>query len=206
MENVEGLLLAGGKSSRMGGLHKGSLRLETETFAEHLVQELKKEAGQVWISYGETLHETYAGCKVVRDRYPDCGPIGGLQAGFSAAGQDLVLVAACDLPLLTIELYRELLRCMEAEEARRKEQLDGAVPVLDGRIHPLAAVYRKSAAAVMEEQLQQKEYRVRKALEKLKILYVDLSGKTALAGMLQNINTPEEYRAMRRGGDGTCRN
>lgn len=225
---LDGLILAGGKSTRMGGTHKGSLLIEAETFTERLVKELKKDAGKVWLSYGGQVHERYEGCGIVRDIYPECGPIGGLHAGLAACTGDGVMAAACDMPFLKIELYRYLARRMEEEEQKTGESLDGVVPVLNcraklpeermdiqqgvrsclncpadrsesvGKVNPLAAIYRKSAAALLEEQIRNKEYRIRSALQKLKILYLDLDEGSELGQMLRNINTISEYQMMYR--------
>ena len=53
---ADGLILAGGKSTRMGGAHKGNLMCGNETFTMRLIREMQKEAQQVWISYGEKIH------------------------------------------------------------------------------------------------------------------------------------------------------
>lgn len=204
---LDGLILAGGKSTRMGGRHKGSLLIEEETFTERLVKELKQDAGQIWLSYGEQIHECYEGCRIVRDVYTDCGPIGGLHAGLVSCGADGVMAAACDMPFLKIELYRYLRCKMEAEEQRTGGKFDGVVPVLkrqaDAResvrkVNPLAAIYRKSAVSVLEEQIKNKDYRIRSALQKLKILYLDLEEEHELGQMLRNINTIADYQIMHR--------
>lgn len=198
MLRLEGLILAGGKSTRMGGRHKGSLLIEEETFTERLVKELRKEAGQIWLSYGEDVHETYEETQIVRDIYPDCGPMGGLHAGLVSCSADGVMVAACDMPFLKIELFQYLRYRMEEEELRTGEALDGVVPILEGRVNPLAAIYKKSAAGVLEQQIKNNDYRIRSALQRLRILYLNLDAECELRPMLQNINTISEYQMMYR--------
>lgn len=205
MMQADGLILAGGKSRRMGGIHKGSLIYGNETFTQILAKELKKEAQKVWLSYGQEVRERIAGCGIVRDIYENSGPIGGLYAGLRMCANDCLLAAACDMPFLKIELfrylYRELFRRDEAEPAAsermniQSSRYDGAVPVINGRIHPLAAIYKKSSVGVLEEQIKDKNYRLRDALLRLDILYVDMTGKKDFERMLQNINTRQEYEA-----------
>ena len=219
---MDGLILAGGKSRRMGGRHKGEMaccpsvrsghalsdesrlsnqagaggRQEGETFLGRMIAEFRKETDTVMISYGEKVHREYEDCKIVRDIYPDCGPIGGLHAGFRESDSEKIMVAACDMPFLGIELYRFLIDEMEREEKRRGCLLGGVVPMSDGRIHPLAAVYRKGMGVILEEQIAVGEYRLRKALERLEILYVDVSKNPEMCRMLRNINTVEEYEQL----------
>lgn len=190
---VEGLILAGGKSSRMGGRHKGSLMYREETFVQRLIRELQQGTKQIWLSYGCDRHETYAECSILTDIYPDCGPIGGIHAGLSACGCEWMLVAACDMPFLKIELFRYLWKELEQAES---EEYAGAVPVVKGRIHPLAAIYRKRIAGILEKQIVTGSLRLRDALGRMKILYVDVSDIREYAEMLRNINTIEEYEEL----------
>lgn len=186
LKNMDGLILAGGKSSRMGGRHKGFLTYEEETFMERLVKELKKEAKQLWVSYGMEAHAAYEGCRLVFDEYPGCGPLGGLHAGLKACETEELIVAACDMPFLKGELFSYL--------SERLKDFDGVVPAASGKIHPLAAIYKKSVLPVLEEQIKNGNYRLQDALKKLNIAYIDVSEREDFKRMLQNINTAEDYK------------
>lgn len=183
---MDGLILAGGKSSRMGGKHKGFLQMEEETFMERLIRELTQRAEYLWISYGTDIHANYEGCRVVMDEYPGCGPIAGIHAGLCACESEMLMVSACDMPFLKKELY-DLLE-------REIEDHDGVVPVVGGRTHPLASIYRKRILPVLEAQLTSGNYRLKDALAELDIVYVDVSEQAEYVRMLQNINTIEEYQ------------
>ncbi len=227
---AEGLILAGGQSTRMGGRHKGSLTYRDETFTHHLVRELKRGVSCVRLSYGQEVKDEGIECPVVMDIYPGCGPIGGIYAGLRACESEWMLAAACDMPLMKIEMYC----CLMDMLGRKGEEIlayDGAVPVTGSRIHPLAAIYRarkpvnKEAsvltehmmgrqveiqadagseypvnrpdmADILEEQIQRGNYRIRDALNRLNILYVDVTGNKGFEQMLRNINTIEEYRQL----------
>ncbi len=193
---VEGLILAGGKSSRMGGCHKGSLTYKRESFTQILVKELRKEAACVRLSYGQEKREDQGEYPVVMDIYSGCGPIGGIHAGLKACGSEWLLVAACDMPFLKIELFRYMM-----DEFGQKKtgdiRYDGVVPVTDGRIHPLAAIYRTGMTDILEEQIKREVYCIRDALKRLNILYIDVAGKKMFEQMLRNINTQEEYERLR---------
>ena len=193
---MDGLPLAGGKSSRMGGRHKGDLLYGNETFTTRMIHEFSKDADTIWISYGAKVHGTYENCRIVRDIYPDCGPIGGIHAGLTACESDEVMVAACDMPFLKIELFRYLKTKMD--EAGKQEHIiyDGVMPVLERRMHPLAAIYRKCVAQVMERQILSGNYKIRDAFEKMHILYVDVTENENFARMLRNVNTMEEYKML----------
>ncbi|HIW60272.1 MAG TPA: molybdenum cofactor guanylyltransferase [Candidatus Anaerobutyricum avicola] len=211
-ESWDGLILAGGRNRRMGGRPKGELTLCRHTFTEIIRDELQKEARQIRLSYGTEKRQEYAGCDIVMDIYPGCGPMGGLHAGLSAVaeeGRDGVLAAACDMPFLRIGLYRYLLERLMEEEAKTGDLLDGAVPVTkqrrvvltgdlmpERRIHPLAAVYRTSMREVLERKIRAGRYRLTDALAEARILYVNVSGNPQFVTMLQNINHISEYEAL----------
>lgn len=182
---MDALILAGGKSSRMGGLHKGNLRIGEESFTQRLVCELQPHVEHILLSYGETVQQELPGCLIIQDEYKDCGPMGGLHAGLKSCCSELLLVSACDTPLLKWELYAFLLSHLQ--------QHDAVVPVADGKIHPLTAIYRKSFLPVFEQGLQSGNYRLRSALEQADVCYVDVP---QFASMLKNINTMEEYQAL----------
>lgn len=193
---AEGLILAGGKSSRMGGRHKGSLTYQNETFTQVLIKELKKEVPCVRLSYGQEIQENHSECPIVLDIYQNCGPIGGLYAGLKACTFEWMLVAACDMPLLKIEIFRYLGKQL-AGKAEAAKVCDGVVPVSGGRIHPLAAIYRTRISDILKVQIEEGNNRVRDALKRLNILYVDVTGVSCFEKMLHNINTIEEYARLR---------
>lgn len=192
---AEGLILAGGRSTRMGGIHKGTLIYERETFTQRLIRELQSVSVCVRISYGSERREDGRDCPAVMDIYPGCGPIGGIHAGLKAGEREWMAVAACDMPFLKAELFGCLMkRISEAEE--KGIFFDGAVPVAGGRLHPLAAVYRTGTARVFEEQILAGNYRLGDVLRRLNLLYADLTGQKRWEEMLRNINTAEEYERL----------
>ncbi len=98
MMQADGLILAGGKSTRMGGRHKGDLFFQEQTFLERIIEELKKVVSTVWISYGDLIRREYPGCEIVQDEYPERGPIGGLHAGFKKSRSELIFTAPAICP------------------------------------------------------------------------------------------------------------
>ncbi len=187
--NADGLILAGGKSTRMHGFHKGNLLYDEKTFVERLILEMKKEVQNIWISYGEKIQEEYIECRVVQDQYLECGPIGGLHAGLEKSANEWIFVAACDMPFLRIELYQFLRDFIE-----EKDRV--VVPVMEGKVHPLAAVYRKDFKQIVEKQILSGNYKIMDLLKREDIHYVDVSDYCELCQMLRNINTMDQYEKL----------
>lgn len=189
---MDGLILAGGKSSRMGGKHKGFLKCKDKTFMDRLIEELGSVAEHLWISYGTEIHAEYSMGTIITDIYPGCGPISGIHEGLKSCMSRELMVAACDMPYLKGELFSYL----SEKLLESTEDVEGVVPVVAGKIHPLAAIYKKRTLPVFEEQIKEGNYRLRDALGKMNILYVDMTGEEKWENMLRNVNTPEEYKGI----------
>ena len=186
----------------MAGRHKGMLLTpEGVTFTDRLAAEMHKLTDLVYISYGDTIQMEAAECRIVRDIYKGCGPVGGMHAVLTRAfldGAAAVATAACDMPYVTSDffryLYEQLVVRTDISGDRKSpfDLYDGVVAVTSGKIHPLAAIYSVRAAGICKTQLEERNLRVRDALAKLRILYVNLEG-TAYERMILNINTEDDY-------------
>lgn len=188
---MDGLILAGGRGSRMGGRHKGNLKVGDTTFVQRLISEMKRETERIYLSYGECMREHYEGCIVLQDLYQGLGPIGGIYTGLRNCESDCLMVVACDMPFLKIELFRFLMG-ISAEKEAGLSGCDVWIPVCGGRNHPLAAIYRKNTANVLETQIHAGDYRMGSVLKKLKTAYIEVRD-AELVRMLCNVNTLEDY-------------
>lgn len=135
---------------------------------------------------GQALPSLPSGVEIVRDTVPEEGPLRGLAAGLAAlAGRaDIAFVAACDLPRLTPDFVRSVLAQLD--------DADAAVPVADGRLHPLAAAYRVTLLPTVEGLLGEGSRRMLDLLEVVRVRHVP-----AAASLLVNVNSPDEYAAAR---------
>lgn len=183
---ADGLILAGGKSRRMEGFHKGNLRYGEHTFTECLIQEMKKEVQTLWISYGNHKKEEYSDCRIILDEYPNCGPIGGIHSALKNSENEWICVSACDMPFLKAEFYQMMWE-------QKKENVMGIVPVKNGKVHPLAAIYKKEMEEIVQTQIVQGKYRMMELLQQVPIQYVDVTGNIQVERMLYNVNTREDY-------------
>lgn len=187
---VDILILAGGENRRMQGRFKGALPTAADpasvTFLDRLIAELAPHTEHLRISGKSDGSVLPAGIPVIADIYPGCGPIGGIHAGLSSASGDWTAVAACDMPLLTWELYEYLL-------SYRTSFADAILPTLKGKYHPLAGLYRHRLLPLLEEAIRNRDYKLLIPLQRSHLISVPLDSRPDLAAMLVNINTPEEY-------------
>jgi len=119
MREVTGVILAGGRGLRMGGVDKGLQSLNGRPLVQWVLDRLAPQVGTVLINANQNLAR-YAefGCPVVPDRIRDfAGPLAGLHAALAYATTPLVATAACDSPFLPTDLVQRLRNALEAENA-----------------------------------------------------------------------------------------
>jgi molybdopterin-guanine dinucleotide biosynthesis protein A len=202
MDSIEGFVLAGGASSRMG-TDKAQLVLGGQTFIERIARALQSVASTVTVvgsnREGENDRVSLNGhtLPVVPDVFEKWGALGGLHAALSAARADWALVVACDLPFVTGELFLRL--------ADLRADWDAVAPVQnDHRPQPLCAVYRTSTCRpIIEKLIKAGERRPLTLLQSVRTRWVtfeELAGLDGASQFFENVNTPEDYaRAQRQG-------
>jgi molybdenum cofactor guanylyltransferase len=179
-EPCSGFVLAGGKSSRMGQ-NKAFLTIAGEPLVVRIARELAAVTGSVTL-VGEPGLYAGLGFEVIPDGYPGCGPLAGIHAALQHARHDWSLVAACDMPV-SAHIWGEL--------TSRSRSDSGVIMAVDeeGRPEPLAALYHRRCASVIEEALAAGRYKVTDALAGLHVVQVPFEGAA-----FRNLNTPEQWR------------
>jgi molybdopterin-guanine dinucleotide biosynthesis protein A len=134
-------------------------------------------------SYGE----------VIEDRYPGCGPLGGIHAALCATQTDLNLVLSVDMPLMTAGFLRWLVQL-----AVSGPEL-AFVAEAQGRRQPLCAVYRRAAQCVIEQALKMGDYKVDRIFPLIPTRDVkedELLAAGFSPAIFCNVNTPADYEAV----------
>lgn len=136
--------------------------------------------------------------RVVTDAIPNSGPVGGLAAGLGAAVEDLCWVLSCDLPFVTPELGRLLLR--ELDGIERQSAPRALIPVLGGRDQPLCSAWDAEAAVIAERCLTAGRRSVRELLDGLDARRLSEERLRELGDptrLLLNVNTSEDLERAR---------
>jgi len=141
--NFAALLLAGGRSTRMG-TDKAALHLDDAPLWQRQLATLRALApAELYISGRRDGPFAAAGVEIIEDLVSDLGPLGGFAAAFARIEAPRVLVLAIDLPLITPDFLRTLL----AEPG-------GVIPQRGDFFEPLAALYPRTAAPLAHTALQ----------------------------------------------------
>ena len=186
-----GVLLAGGRASRLGGVPKGLLRVEGEPIAARSLRLFASIFDASMIVAGEGSPYRSMSAPVEADRVPGKGAPGGVHAGLSAAATEWIFAAACDMPFLRAEPIRFL-------AARRQ----GAAAVLvrsGGRLQPLHAFWSRACLPVLERMLAEGNPSLLdlaaavpvRVVEEAEWRAVDPDGRA-----LENVNTPEDVERL----------
>ncbi|MGA7782466.1 MAG: molybdenum cofactor guanylyltransferase MobA [Paraburkholderia sp.] len=197
--HLTGLVLAGGRGMRMGGVDKGLQLLHGEALASHVLKRLAPQTGPLLISANRHA-EAYAAlgapfsATVVADTLPGFpGPLAGLLAGLRAADTAFVLSAPCDSPGLPADLATRLAHALEAHGADI-----ATVSTIDGlgnsSIHPVFALLRTSLADDLSAFLEAGERKVRAWYARHKTVEVTFTDERAF----YNINSLQELADLER--------
>jgi molybdopterin-guanine dinucleotide biosynthesis protein A len=197
--NITGLVLAGGRGMRMGGVDKGLQPLHGEALAAHVLKRLAPQTGPLLISANRNP-EAYAalgapfGARIVADTlagFP--GPLAGLLAGLRAAGTDFVLSAPCDTPGVPTDLAARLALALDAQQGDI-----ATVSTTDSHgnvsIHPVFALLRTTLADDLSAFLEAGERKVRAWYARHKTVEVAFADERAF----YNINSLQELADLER--------
>ncbi len=183
--SVSAAIMAGGKSKRMGQ-DKAWIELDGEPLIRRVANVLAQVADEVIIVANDPKYATL-GLRVVPDRFPDGGALGGIATGLSAATHDRVLVAACDMPFLSTEVWRVLLD--------HRYEADVVIPKIGGEFETLHALYTKACLASMERSLAAGKLRVISFFDEVRVQAIEereLRVADPTLRSFTNVNTPEE--------------
>jgi molybdopterin-guanine dinucleotide biosynthesis protein A len=187
------IVLAGGKSSRMGRA-KALLEFDGEPLIAHLVRRLRELFDEVVIVAAPGQDIPPLAATLVRDEVAYQGPVGGISYGLRAASGEACFVTSCDVAFLNAPLISHLVAQISNH--------DVVVPYWEERFQPLHAVYRRSVLPLLEGQLERGELRPIYLFDKVRTLKIgadeirrfDPDGLSFL-----NMNTPDDYdQALRR--------
>lgn len=186
-KNITGIILAGGKSSRMG-TDKGFVIYKHQTFMAHIIEVLRLTVDNIIIVSDNTDYDSF-NLKRVNDVIKDSGPLAGLYSGLIHSTTENNLVLSCDIPLITLEILQKLIEHIDDEadiiqlESKRKPM-------------PLIAMYKKKCAQTCAQLLQNDERRMSALTNSLNtktvLLEQDLDKYTL------NVNTLNELNALKR--------
>lgn len=186
--NITGVILAGGKNSRMGS-DKGMLEVEGKKIVDRIIDVMKPLVHEIIIiSNGENYNNL--GYPVYKDLIKDCGPMGGIYTALNHSKTDKILVSSCDMPFISESILKPLV-----------DEADNADIVLprhsENNLEPLCAVYSKSCFSKFADLLKRGDWKMKDALKYFKLKKIPFPESENPEHYFLNVNTPAEYLSIK---------
>ena len=185
--DVTGVILAGGKSTRMGK-DKAMLRVNGVTLFDRVLHVMEELFTHVLIAGNRPDL-----CKPELPCYPDLYPgsaLGGLYTGLYRSSKDMIFVIPCDMPYADANIARIILS--------QRKGYDVVVPKTPNGLEPLFALYHKSCMPFMKHMLEKQEFRIYDFYPHARVRYLSIQELPSnWQQLLLNVNTPEELERIK---------
>ena len=183
---ITGIILSGGKSSRMGS-DKALLKLNNSTFIESIIATIQPFVDELIIISDNPEHDKF-NIRREEDFIKDAGPLAGLLTGLYRAKHEHVIALSCDIPMISKKVIETLIT--QADDAFEVNQIES-----EGKTMPLIAIYKKSCWYPIYRLLQNGERRLRVAVENFKVKTILLNKEDK--SLVTNINTKQQLTALK---------
>ncbi len=185
-KGTTGIILAGGKSIRMG-TNKALLNFQGKPLIEYTLNLLTDVCENIIISANDPMVYSFLKNPVTPDEKKGLGPIGGIYTCLKNSSSSKNFVFACDMPFVTGELIKYLLNY--------KSKADFIVPSLNGeKVEPLCAVYNKSVYNALKTMIDENNLKMQnlRFYCKTEIIHINKKMNFYHGKLFHNINTKQD--------------
>jgi molybdopterin-guanine dinucleotide biosynthesis protein A len=189
---VTGVIQAGGKATRMGGIPKGLIELGGKRIIERIIDALSPVLSDLLVVTNTPDLYAFLGLPLVPDVFPDHGSLGGIYSGLKAIGGDAAFTVACDMPFLHPEVVRLVVG--------RAGEADVVIPKVGEQYETMHACYAKACLPHMEALLAAKRFRIVGFFQSVRVREIpeeDVGRYRDPGVCFMNVNTPEELARSR---------
>ncbi|MCX6297318.1 MAG: molybdenum cofactor guanylyltransferase [Bacteroidetes bacterium] len=179
---ITGIVLAGGKSSRMG-TDKGVVEINGKKIIQYVIDVLKEVSDEILIIANNNNYNDL-GFKVYKDIVKEHGPLGGIYTWLYHSLNELNVVVSCDTPLITKEVLLSLIENIDDNEIIVSRE--------NGNIHPLCAVYKKQSVFKIKKQLDNGHLKLQEVVTMFKTRFLDFDNEA----IFSNLNTKEDVEKL----------
>lgn len=187
-ENITGIILAGGKNSRMG-FDKCFIVHNEISLIQNSINVISEIAGNIIISANNENYSNF-GYKTISDLEQNIGPIGGISVALQNSTTMANIISPCDMPFINSDLFKYLLSFYNNQTA--------IVPVFNGKVEPLTGVYSKSILPFIREQINKKNFKILSLLQKANALFIDITPNLPFfhEKLFVNINSKDDLEKL----------
>lgn len=180
---ITGIILAGGKSLRMG-TDKAFLQLNGKTLLERAIELVQPLCNSIIISSNNPEHKKF-GYEIIPDEIKNCGPLGGIYSSLKKSETDWNFVISVDSAFVKSDFIQHLISEID--------NLDAVVPIHPKGKEPLIALYHKNCMVEMESMLQSGNFKMHNLIKTINTKFVE-SQKwlEKYPQLFRNLNRPED--------------
>lgn len=186
-----GIILAGGRNTRMEGLPKGQLRIAGKSFLDRIAAAVGTCTGELILVTREPAVYHDWPYRIVEDVFKVHSPLSGIHAGLLHMDAEVAFVSSCDTPFLHPAVVRMLM-----DQADDTSEI--VVPTSGTYFQPLCAVYTKACMRLIERQLSRGDPKVDHLFDEARvksIAYEQLQSVDPQLNSFFNVNTPSDMAA-----------
>jgi molybdenum cofactor guanylyltransferase len=187
---ITGLILAGGRGSRMGEVDKGLQPFRGQTMIAEVIARLAPQVDGLMLNANRNLEQYAAfGVPVWPDRTGDfAGPLAGIQAGLRHCPTPCMMTAPCDSPFLPLDLVARLAEALARDDAEIAMPVTGSGAVAQQQ--PVFALLKVTLLADLDQFLRNDGHKMMRWFASRKLTEVHFDDEDAF----RNINTLEELQ------------
>ena len=186
--DIAGVILAGGKSSRMGS-SKALLQFRGTTLIQHIASVLTRAFASVSIIADRGEKFSFLNLPAYSDIKKNCGPLGGIHSAFHHTKAESIFVVSCDEPFVSKDLIDYICDFESVSDIK--------VPSFHGNVQPLCGLYRKSVLPAIERCFAADDLRMKHLLLQCHTTTIPVSPALPFykEHLFANLNNPSDYQA-----------
>ena len=190
MHHITGIILCGGKNSRMGK-NKALLKIASKTIIEHIIETLEPLCDEILISTN-SIDLDFLPQPKVPDIHQNIGPIAGFQSTLLRSKTDKNIIVSCDTPFITTSLLSHLIK--------NSASYDVVLPSYNKHLQPMIGYFNKNFVKIINQHINSGKTKPIQIFENANMLKVEITSKLPFYHpyLFFNINTKNEYEEAKR--------
>lgn len=187
-DKITGIILAGGKSSRMG-MDKGFCSLKGKPMVQYAIEVLEQLCDSIIISSNNMDYELFD-LPVIPDIIKNIGPMGGIYSGLNQSETQHNFFISCDMPMVSLELVQYIISS--------KEGFDAVIPTWNNYPEPMCAYYNKNILESLSTLIQNRDYKLQNILQNVNHRTLEITSKLAFYNdqLFANVNCGVDLKAL----------
>jgi len=184
MPIITGVILAGGKSSRMN-FDKGLIKLNGKVLVQYSIETLQAVFEQVVINTNQPEYAQF-GLEIWEDTIKDIGPLGGIYTSLQRSHNDYCFVLACDMPFVDSAIVQKIIS--------ESNGFDIVIPYTTDGYEPLCALYSKNILPIVQKMISETNYKMQNLIHNVNTKTIDFTDfiSSYRKNPFHNINTQKE--------------